>query len=349
MKQLSYLFILLFTMAFVSSGSAQTPHDLSPPLSVDIGPPAGQTVLVALTLTNSTGTTVDAIKFKFSFPTEFLTFVGVSTDGTMTQGWTQIDGQINDPDNAPGVITIVGIDLDGTDQSGVLLNVEFETTSQSGVGLLQLTDFEDDLTAATTTDGTLNSTVPVELASFSARVSGNTVALKWLTVSETNNFGFDVERSLDAETFAKIGFVQGHGTTTTEQRYEFIDEDVQAGKRYYRLKQIDVDGAFEYSSTLEVDISAPKSFVLAQNYPNPFNPATAIQFSVPVASEVNITVYDALGRAIRELVNETYAPGTHSITWDGRDNSGERVASGVYFYAVKAGTFHATRKMILLQ
>ncbi|MFQ5650561.1 MAG: cohesin domain-containing protein [bacterium] len=322
------------------------PVDLSPPLSVEAGPPSGQTVSIPLTLTNDGGAVVDAVTFQFLYPTAQLTYVGVDRVGTLTENWNQMDGQ----ENTSGTITFVGfnsLDANDANQTGVLVNVQFVTTAQSGTGALQLINFQDAIAHATTIDGTLNGSVPVELASFSARVFENAVALEWLTISETNNFGFDVERSTDGESFTRIAFVQGNGTTTEEHRYEFTDEDVEPGSYTYRLKQIDFDGAFEYSSRLKVELNAPSEFRLAQNYPNPFNPETAIQFSVPVAGRVQVIIYNSLGRAVRELVNSEYAPGTHSVTWDGRDDSGQAAASGIYLYTVKAGQFTQTRKMIL--
>ncbi len=336
---------LLSATTFVSLAFGQPQLDLSPPLSVDVEPPPGQTVIIPLTLTNTGAEQVKAVTFDFTFPTANLTYVGLDTVGTLTGGWTQMSGQ----ENTPGVVSILGFGSVAAAQTGVLVNVTFQSKDQSGVGLLQLSNFQDHVAGATTTDGTLNSTVPVELASFSAQIADQAVELSWLTISESNNFGFDVEESADGEAFTKIGFVKGHGTTLAEQRYQFIDSDVRPGAHYYRLRQIDFDGAFEYSSTLQVNMAAPQTFALAQNYPNPFNPETAIQFAVPEAASVQVTIYNALGRAVRTLVNGEFAPGTHSVTWDGRDDNGQQAASGLYLYTVKAGKFVQTRKMIMLQ
>ncbi len=94
----------------------------------------------------------------------------------------------------------------------------------------------------------------------------------------------------------------------------------------------------------------PATFHLSQNYPNPFNPGTRIQFSLPKAERVDISVYDVHGRVVNELVNyKEYAPGTYSVDWNGHDSDGKRVASGVYFARMQAGAYSATMKMSLVK
>ena len=92
------------------------------------------------------------------------------------------------------------------------------------------------------------------------------------------------------------------------------------------------------------------SYKLSQNYPNPFNPATQIEFSIPKTEAVNLVVYDVHGRLIKNLVtNETYSQGTFKVQWDGRNDAGAKVASGIYFARLSAGTFNATQKMNLIK
>ena len=131
--------------------------------------------------------------------------------------------------------------------------------------------------------------VPVEFISFTSSIDKNNVTLNWTTATETNNMGFEVERkqvfssqsSVHNENWVRIDFVTGSGTTTKSQTYSFVDNNLSAGKYQYRLKQIDFDGSFEYSNTIDVEIISPDIFTLEQNYPNPFNPTTVIQFSIP--------------------------------------------------------------------
>lgn len=93
----------------------------------------------------------------------------------------------------------------------------------------------------------------------------------------------------------------------------------------------------------------PKQFAIMQNYPNPFNPSTTISYQLPKAEQVKIIIYDLTGRVVRELTNKTQGAGSYSVQWDGRDQAGQKVASGVYIYKIQAGQFTRTRKMVLLK
>ena len=93
----------------------------------------------------------------------------------------------------------------------------------------------------------------------------------------------------------------------------------------------------------------PREFALRQNAPNPFNPVTTIAFALPEQADVSLKVYNMAGRVVRTLVNGPEGPGTHSVVWDGRDEAGRTVASGVYFYRMDAGEFTERRMMVLLK
>ena len=97
------------------------------------------------------------------------------------------------------------------------------------------------------------------------------------------------------------------------------------------------------------DVAAPKSYALGQNYPNPFNPSTRFAVEIPRVSEVNVVVYDVLGRQIATLLSGEQAAGYHTIEWDGRDARGITAPTGIYFVRMTAGTFDATRKMMLMK
>ena len=185
---------------------------------------------------------------------------------------------------------------------------------------------------------------PVELASFTANVNEGNVTLNWLTASETNNQGFDIERKSSASKFEKIGFISGIGTSTESHSYTFTDKNVETGNYSYRLKQLDYDGTFEYSNEINVDVTVPLEFALDQNYPNPFNPSTTISYSIPVKSRVTLKIFNALGKEIITLVNEEKSEGNYDVKFDA---SG--IPSGIYFYKLNAGEFSSTKKMILLK
>jgi len=192
----------------------------------------------------------------------------------------------------------------------------------------------------------LDAVIPVELTSFAASVNDFDVTLNWSTATETNNQGFEVQRSTDNQ-FTTIGFVDGFGTSTENHNYSYVDGSVQAGSYTYRLKQVDYDGTFEYSDVVEVEVLAPDAYSLEQNYPNPFNPSTMIKFSLAADSKVSLTVFDVLGQEVTNLINGNLAKGLHEINFNASN-----INSGVYFYRIDAtavdGTnFSSVKKMIL--
>ncbi len=184
---------------------------------------------------------------------------------------------------------------------------------------------------------------PVELVGFIASASNNTAQLTWQTITEVNNYGFEIERSTNNETFTKYSFVQGSGNSNSAKHYSFTDNNLQNGTYYYRLKQLDTDGQFSYSNVVKATIDyTPKNFALSQNYPNPFNPSTKISWQSPIASWQTLKVYDILGNEVATLVDEFREAGSYEI-----DFSASQLTSGVYVYKIIAGNFSDTKKMIL--
>ena len=193
-------------------------------------------------------------------------------------------------------------------------------------------------------------TIPVELASFSAVVNKNSLILSWITATEINNQGFEIQRSQKSKNTGQnsweiIGFVDGNGTTTEIKTYSFIDENVSNGIYLYRLKQIDFDGSFEYSNVIEIDVGIPYKFFLSQNYPNPFNPETKIDYIIPEETLVNISLYDITGRKIKELVNEKKQPGYYTLKLEGGE-----LSSGIYFYRLATTSgFTSVNKLTIIK
>jgi photosystem II stability/assembly factor-like uncharacterized protein len=191
--------------------------------------------------------------------------------------------------------------------------------------------------------------IPVELTSFTAETSENEISLNWTTATELNNQGFEIERSSDNQTFEKIGFVPGFGTTTELKSYTYKIIEFYSGTQYFRLKQIDFDGTYEYSDAIEVEALIPGQFTLFQNYPNPFNPSTSIKFSIPVDSNVKLKLFNLLGQEVAELLNSEISAGIHQV-----DFNASGLSSGTYFYVLEANgnngsNFTATKKMLMLK
>ena len=186
--------------------------------------------------------------------------------------------------------------------------------------------------------------VPVEFVSFNASVTNNVVNLDWATASETNNKGFEVQRRMENSEYSTIAFIDGKGTTTGSNNYAYTDSKIESGKYFYRLRQIDFDGTFAYSSEVEVDVATITSFALDQNFPNPFNPSTSISYRLPEASDVVVKIYDVMGNEVATLVNGRQDAGVHQVVFDAA-----KLSSGSYIYSIKAGNFSATKKMILMK
>ena len=202
--------------------------------------------------------------------------------------------------------------------------------------------------------------VPVELASFTAQAGdGPGVKLNWKTGSEINNAGFNILRSrspASRETYAKLN--DKLIPANREGSYSFIDATADAGARYYyKLEALDTRGNITTHGPIVVDVAAPATFELSQNYPNPFwseatsrfagNPTTQIRYQLPQAVQVSLTIYNMLGQEVRKLINAQQPAGYHTAIWDGRDNSGRLVPTGVYHYRIQAGNFTMTKRMLM--
>lgn len=193
----------------------------------------------------------------------------------------------------------------------------------------------------------VNGLIPVELISFRSDVVDNSVLLSWATATESNNLGFEIFRKRSEEgelAFVKVGFVDGKINSTSNSFYSFEDKNLVTGKYIYRLKQVDLDGSFDFVGYSFADISTPMQFVLEQNYPNPFNPTTTIKFNIPANENVSLKVYNILGDEIATLINEKMNAGSHEVQFNASEYS-----SGIYFYTLKTGSFSQTKKLILMK
>ncbi len=187
--------------------------------------------------------------------------------------------------------------------------------------------------------------LPVELTSFDAVLEGTNVVLNWETASEGNNAGFAIEHSDNGAPFEEVAFVPGAGNSLNVNDYTFTVNDISVGLHKFRLKQVDLDGGFTYSSTVEVTSEVPGTHVLSDAYPNPFNPTTSFSLAVSHEQNVTIDVYDMLGRQVSQLFRGTLEANvarTFSV-------SAANWTSGTYTVVVEGENFRDSRNLVLLK
>ena len=201
-----------------------------------------------------------------------------------------------------------------------------------------------------------DSSLPVELSSFTATAGDDQVTLKWVTESERDNLGFYIYRSLsEKRDYQQITSepIPGAGNSAYRNEYEYLDKGLTNGVTYwYKLEDVDYDGNTSthgpVSATPTADIR-PTIFHLSQNYPNPFNPLTIIRYQITEDGKIVLGVYNLLGQPIRILVDAEQEAGGYQVEWDGKDAEGSRVGSGIYFYRLKTGNFVQVKKMVFMR
>jgi photosystem II stability/assembly factor-like uncharacterized protein len=178
-------------------------------------------------------------------------------------------------------------------------------------------------------------TVPVELAGLSAEWVDGCVRLHWRTLSETNNAGFAVERSIDEQSWRDVGYVEGKGSTMAVSEYAFTDGPLREGERIrYRLRQIDLDGTATASQEVELyrgPSSAGKGFEITGSYPSPGTTVVTVVCNVPHDAQVRLCLADASGRVVKDVADVLYTAGSHAVHIDV-----SKLPSGTYFCRLDA-------------
>jgi phosphatidylinositol-3-phosphatase len=289
-------------------------------------------------------------------------------DGTIAQGdtWLQnnLDGYIQWAKTHNSLFILTWDENDGSSGNkianifvGQMVMQGNDNTHYNHLNLLRtIEDMYDLGYAGSSADSSAittcwDSITPVELSTFTANEIKGNVILSWTTSTETNNNSFLIERKQVNSQFSSIATIPGNGTSTIPHSYTFTDKTVGIGEYTYRLKQVNFDGSYSYSETVNVNVTGPASFILEQNYPNPFNPETNISFSVPRESFVTLKVYDILGNEVRTLVSEKKPQGNYKVKFDASN-----LPSGVYFARMEADNlpdgkagFVSVKKMVLLK
>jgi hypothetical protein len=263
---------------------------------------------------------------------------GVTATITVTATTITVSGTSNNTNNAADAITISGIQVQADDGS-ITTPANIVMTSTTGTAFTGVT-------LNSTNFGTLSSdgTVPVELTTFNALAKGKGIELTWKTATEVNNAGFEVQKNVNG-TWNKIAFVEGNGTSNTPHQYSYIDADA-VGTVSYRLKQIDRDGQFEYSSVVEANAGfTAADYKLGQNYPNPFNPTTNITFVMQNSENVTVKVYNLVGQEVATLFNGVAeANKMYTLNFDA-----SKLSAGTYFYALHSASRNEVKKMSLIK
>jgi parallel beta-helix repeat protein len=224
--------------------------------------------------------------------------------------------------------------------------------NKSVTGSFILAPFSSRMLIRDTVTVALPIALPVQLTSFNGAVQGNTVALDWNTATEVNSYMFEIERRTSTQ-WESIAQLPAGGTSNAPLKYTYADnlKNVGSGNIFYRLKMINNDGSFQYSSEVEVLVTTavstttlPAIYALSQNYPNPFNPTTTINYQLQKAGDVSLKVYDMLGREVASLVDGNKGPGFYSAVFDA-----SRLSSGTYIYRLKAESFTEVKKLVLLK
>lgn len=253
-----------------------------------------------------------------------------------------------------GITNESDIRLSKSDNNGT--NWDTYITQGTGQGEYQLNTTNNTITVygltsfSVFTNSDHNAPLPVQIESFNYSVNGRDVKLTWITENENNNYGFEVERKRENELWQKVGFVQSRGNTDGPNSYIFEDKKLNSGKYNYRLKQIDINGNYNYFELKgTVDIALPTQYELSQNYPNPFNPLTKIDYALPVDGKVRILIYDMLGREVKSLVNEHQKAGFYTIEFNGAS-----ISSGTYIYriiveGIDGSKYIMSKKMVLVK
>lgn len=305
------------------------------PLEISLTTPASPVIRAEVFNTNAAGTSaLDKISIARYYQTA-LTSGSAASGGSVKMTYGADDGI----QTFANLVVAQSATVNGT-YSSIGNSASDASTVTSGTGY---NPASGDFLLIGSTGG---NTLPVELTSFTATTTGNNVELNWNTATETNNAGFHIERTTENSGWANIGFVEGHGTTNAPNEYRFVDNVVAAKKYQYRLKQIDRNGSFTYSNSVEaVTGLTATEYTLSQNYPNPFNPSTSFTFALRNSERATVRIYNLIGQEVATLFDGVaQADQMYAMSFDGTN-----LTSGVYFYSLRSASRNEVRRMLLMK
>ena len=284
---------------------------------------------------------ITAAQFRIEFDSGLMTFQDLKVGGTGTEGWFV---SLNQTSNGVVRVAMAGTNHAG---SGVMFIIRMQVYDTPGFSLIRLTQFSfnegNPNDVMHNGSVTIGENLPVEWNYFDARADGMAVVLNWGTLDELNNARFDIQALHPGdEQFAVLGSVEGSGTINEPADYSARFEMTIPGEYAFRLKQIDFDGAFDYSETRQVVLINDNTRAFA--YPNPFNPKTTVSFMSPVSEDVDVVVYDLIGREKMRHRVTTNALVQHNISIDFAG-----LATGVYFIHLDGDRIQETLSVVYMR
>ncbi len=191
-------------------------------------------------------------------------------------------------------------------------------------------------------NGVSNDPLPVELLSFKGKAKEEYNELNWVTATESNNSGFEVERSTSGFDWVKIGFVAGAGNSVSIKTYAYQDKNITLDGYYYRLKQIDFNGKYSYTKTIYISRKVQNAGTVKSIFPNPFNTLVNVSFQEQISAELHVSLMDLTGKALFTKVypaeNQDYLIDFSSIS----------LPDGNYLLILKSKDFSTSRKLVKL-
>jgi hypothetical protein len=274
----------------------------------------------------------------------------------------QFDARVQNISNSGNGTLIASVKITGISNFSGTANLQWRTSDPNKTVLATIANTDPWAETDVTSNGTYtnpgDASLPVEMTNLVASASREQgVVVEWRVESETDCAGFHVLRSLEQDggyqqITAETNMISGRGSASDAKDYQFIDRNVETGKVYwYKIVEVSTDGKRETFGPISVTALSPipVEFGFSEGYPNPFNPETTVNYQTALDGNISVIVYNIMGKQIRALVRESKPAGYYKSNWNGRDDQGNAVPSGIYFIRMQSGEFNKVRKVILMK